>query len=70
MNRKLTLATCNATSFLAKRMGGQRSLAASSAKGILYARGSKKWQTLATAVTQCIAKEMMPLSVIDKSAFR
>ena len=58
------------TSSLAKRTGGQQSLAASFSKGTLYARGSKKWQTLTTAVTHCIAKEMMPLSVIDKSAFR
>ena len=58
------------TSSLGKRTGGQQSLAAFFAKGTLYDRGSKKWQTLTTAVTHCIAKEMMPLSVIDKSAFR
>ena len=33
------------TSSLAKRTGGQQSLAASISKGTLYARGSKKWQT-------------------------
>ena len=63
-------AVSNGPASSSKQAGGQQSLAASFAKGTMYARGSKKWQSLTTAVTHCIAKEMMPLSLIDKPAFR
>ena len=49
-----------ASSSQAKYTGGEQSLAASLGKGTMYAREGKKWQTLTTAVTHCIAKEMMP----------
>ena len=35
-----------------------------------YPRSSKRWQQLTDSITQCIAKDMLPLHTVDKPGFR
>lgn len=35
-----------------------------------YTRGSKKWKELTSSVTECIAKDMLPPSTVEKEGFR
>ena len=35
-----------------------------------YERNGKKWQQLTNKVTRCIAKDMLPISIVEKPGFK
>ena len=39
-------------------------------KSNLYSRGSNKWKDLTDSVMHCIAKDMLPIRIVEKEGFR
>ena len=39
-------------------------------KNNLYSRGSNKWKDLTDSVTHCIAKDMLPIRIVEKEGFK
>ena len=36
----------------------------------MYSRGSSKWKKLTDSVTYCIAKDMLPIQIVEKEGFK
>lgn len=49
---------------------GQPSISQAFSKMQKYERGGKQWQKLTNSITNCLAKDMMPLYTVEKSGFK
>ena len=50
--------------------GQQQTLEGAIARSTPYTRNSKRWEKLTNAITYCVAKDIMPLQLIEKPGFK